>query len=752
MYRLSKISNYIVIIIIAFFILLAVYFQGLFFDDDLYLIEMIISLIFLFYIVINYKKLIILLSEPYIWLLVVIDLIFLIHSFSAVGQLAAFQQFFRWLMVTELFIFVILIKNKEFVSNLFWIVLVVTGVWTSIFGWLAAYNLVDFEDAFLSNRISSVFQYPNTFGALLAGILIAILIRGTSNKWVYSLSSISTYLLTLTIIFTYSRGTWLVLPIVWIIGLFFLSFKKQLLYIIHTLIIGIAIILTLTTITDTITTNSYQKGFIIIGITSAIIVLSYSALSFFINRINISIKSKTIRWVLPVLSIIVIIISLLMLSSPSIIEKLPDKLENRIKTINPETQSVQARKIFYKDSSELIKEGLLFGNGGGAWGELYNSYKSYPYVSGQTHNFYLQLATEIGIVGLLLFISFLLLILLSIIKNRNDLEEDQFNRVISFGSIALFLLIHSFIDFNMSYAYILGITMILLALIAYPIPYKFFRHKILSYISFVLIGIMLFISLINTSKFFYAVQVEKNIDYDYPTEASKQIEKIVLLNPYNLDYRFLKADFYYDLYEQTSNEETKQKILNEITYINNANSRNVNQVLKLSQTAVYLAYYLDAVQILEVSLKEMPWEEELYEQYFMFAFELAKYYQVNGDTLKSEELLNKIIYYYEVFLDKRKFLDSQITSLQYKEFKVSPYMKQYIGQVYIIYGEYDNGLELLIPLTKNSNEQIKENALVWTVYAYQQQNMQDEANIYLEIGKEFDILAKVELINNTWSK
>lgn len=752
MHNLIRISNYLVIIAISLFILLAAYFQGLFFDTDLYLVEIIISLLFTFFIVVNYKRLIALFAEPYIWVLIAIDIIYLVNSFSTIGQLSSYQQFFRWFMVTELFILVLLIKNKVWTSNLFWFSLIVAGLWTSIFGWLAVYNLVEFKDALLDYRITSVFQYANSFGALLAAILIGVLIRGTSNKWVYSLTSITTYLLTITIIFTYSRGTWLLLPIVWIIGLFFLPFKKQLLYILHTLLIGIAVVLTLSPINDTITNNSYVKGFIIIGIASIIVGLIYSTLSYIISKVNLPTKSDILRWFLPIISIIIIIIGLVLITSPAFIEKLPDTLEKRVEDINIETQSVQERGVFYKDASELIKDSFLFGHGGGAWEELYNSYKSYPYVSTQAHNFYFQLAVESGIVGLILLISLLLLILISIIKNRKNLAEDEYSRILSLGLTAFFLLVHSLIDFNMSYAYILGVTMILLALLAYPLPTRMSKNKAISYICIILIGIMLVTSFVNTSKFFYANSINKNMENYSTEEMNIQLERLISLNPYNLDYRFKKIDFHYNLYKQSNYEETKQKILDEILYINSTNPQDTGYILKLSQTAAYMGYYLDAIQILEDSLNKMMWEEELYEQYFMFSFELAKYYQTSGDTHNAEEALNRILDYYGQFLDRREFLDTQIESLQYKDFKPTQYMNLYAGKIYIVHGEYDKGLNLLIPLTKNKSQDIKEDAIVWTVYAYQQKNMQNKASNYLKIGEEFDVLNKVEDIRYVWDR
>ena len=750
---IRRTSFYIVLTSILAFILLTSYHRGLFFDTDLYYIEIIFSLLFIVYFFFNIKDALNIFTRPYIWFLIGIDILYFVQSFFAVNQLSAFQQFFRWLLVTQLFILILFLKNKKWVNDLVWLAIVITGIWTSIFGWVAAYDLTAFKDAFLNNRIASVFQYPNTFGALLAAILISILIRGTSSKWLYSLSSIASYFITITIIFTYSRGTWLVFPIVWIITLFFLSLKKQILYILHTLLIGLAIILSLPTINESLINKSYGKGFFIIGITSIITALIYSTLVYLLKKYKFEHKGKIIRWLIPILTLVVLIIGIFSIANPDIVEKFPDTIEKRIKSINLDIESVQVRGLFYQDAAKLIKENIIFGHGGGAWRELYYSYQSYPYISSQAHNFYFQFIVEIGVVGLILFISLLVFLLIPIIKSRNKLGEDELNRTLSYGLMAFMLLSHSFIDFNMSYLYFLSITFIALALIEYPVAYPIYqrktKRKTFAQFSMILIVILSVISLVYTVRFNYADKLMKDLNGKPISETEEQVEKTISFNPYEVSYRFIKINIYQQLYNQTKVEDYKKDVLKEALYIKESDPKNPSITLLLSQILAKNGYLKDSVELLEKSIVYAPWVEELYEQYFVYCFNLAEYYQKNGKTESAEELLYKILTYYNDITEKREFLDQQIPSLRYGAFRPTARMMLYAGQTNIIFKNYDEGLEYLITLTKNKDQKLREPAIMWVVFAYEQLNNQNKVEEYLKLDKNIDV-KEIQQIRDLW--
>ena len=151
-----------------------------------------------------------------------------------------------------------------------------TLAWTSIFALLAAVGLVEYQDAVLGNRLSSVYQYPNTYGATIGALLILTLFYvtgvershgakdtavddaksgikdvtkdgtkkerflfpyGRSDTRPLLLSAfkfVSAWLLPLlwvAFIYSFSRGAWVLLPVFWWLGLWAFSWRYQMRYI-----------------------------------------------------------------------------------------------------------------------------------------------------------------------------------------------------------------------------------------------------------------------------------------------------------------------------------------------------------------------------------------------------------------------------------------------------------------------------------------------------------------------------------------
>lgn len=753
MEHIRKSSFFILLAAVTLFIIGASYYRGLFFDTDIYWIEIVIGIIFSSYIMINFNEFKKIMSQPYVWLIIIVPLLYLIQAYFAQNQLLAFQQFFRWVMAAQFFIIMLLIKDKKLVKDIIWFSMLLMGVWTAIFGWLAAYQLVDFKDAFLRNRIASVFQYPNTFAVLLAALLLGILIRSTDKEWKYSLTSFFSFIIFITLIFTYSRGAWLIFAFMWIVTLFFLSLRKQILYLLHTILIGMGTILTLSSITESITNNLYKTGFKLIGLTAISIGLVYFIVVYFTSKLGRQIKQKWfIRWIIPVLIIVIGIGSYTSLTSPELLEKLPETIQKRISSINLETSSVVTRTLFNQNAKEMIKDYPIFGAGGGAWKEQYQRYQSFPYTSSQAHNFFYQMTIEIGLLGILTFISFLLLIIISIIKSRKQLEEDENNRLLTFGLMATLLLLHSFMDFNISYVYFQVLVIIILSMISYPLNWKFSKQKTLTYIMISVLIVTTLTSIIYSGKFIYANKVVKDIVGITFNEAEQKLDKAISLNPYEVKYRLQKISVYQQLLNKTQDNKIKQNILLEAEGILDMDQVNPAVMLQISQIYANMGYLSNSMQLLEKGIENGPWRKELYDQYIIYAFNLARYYKNQGDQVKYDEMINKINDLYNEILDKREFLDQQIPALQYRLFYPSEKMRLFVGQTYVVEDNPDEGLKLLEPLIKSKDETIKKQAIAWTIHAYDKLNNSNKVDEYIKLGADFRVEEIVEDIKRNWDK
>lgn len=135
-------------------------------------------------------------------------------------------------------------------------------------------------------------------------------------------------------------------------------------------------------------------------------------------------------------------------------------MATRLENINFQQHSVLERITFYKDAMKVVKDYPILGAGGGGWSSLYEHYQNNPYTSRQVHNFFLQYLIEVGILGFIVFMGFILYIFYKYIRgyvkrDRNDFENGFFYLI-----IALSILVHSLLDFNMSYAF-MGILVFL---------------------------------------------------------------------------------------------------------------------------------------------------------------------------------------------------------------------------------------------------------------------------------------------------
>lgn len=118
-----------------------------------------------------------------------------------------------------------------------------------------------------------------------------------------------------------------------------------------------------------------------------------------------------------------------------------------------ETKSGIERTIFYKDGMKIFKDHWLLGAGGGGWQLLNFSYQSYLYWSTQAHNYFVQIAVECGVLGLVvMFLLFIAigLVLINGLRYRNAANmQDSVLQAGLFAAIAA-MFMHSAIDFDLS--------------------------------------------------------------------------------------------------------------------------------------------------------------------------------------------------------------------------------------------------------------------------------------------------------------
>lgn len=160
---------------------------------------------------------------------------------------------------------------------------------------------------------------------------------------------------------------------------------------------------------------------------------------------------------------------------------------HRVKSIQPDTAELQIRTVYWSDSLLIIRDYWWGGTGGGGWRLLQHEYQSKAYFVKYVHNHYLQIAMDIGIIGLGFFLFFMIWFYIKAWKQRTNVQLSIDQKYWSKSIIILVsvILLHAGFDFDLSFPLIFGI---LLFLISSVMDGEFTKVHKLSGLSLVLIG------------------------------------------------------------------------------------------------------------------------------------------------------------------------------------------------------------------------------------------------------------------------
>jgi O-antigen ligase len=125
---------------------------------------------------------------------------------------------------------------------------------------------------------------------------------------------------------------------------------------------------------------------------------------------------------------------------------------HQIRSNDPEVDFTAGRRLIWRDTLEMIRSNLLFGVGLGAYRAAYPVYRDRdgsPSIFSQSHNDYLQVLADCGIVGGLIAVWFLVSVFHTV--SQSIRASDPLLSGVAFGSAAAILgiLIHSLVDFNL---------------------------------------------------------------------------------------------------------------------------------------------------------------------------------------------------------------------------------------------------------------------------------------------------------------
>lgn len=607
-------------------------------------------------------------------------------------------------------------------------------------------------------RLTSVFQYANSYAAyLIAIILVSLIVIANSRRRYIMITSL--LMLTpalISLVLTLSRGGIVTLPIVMILVLPFMRAGKQILSLIHLGIGSIASLAILNVVTSY--GLSLQHEFhshiaftawsILIG-TSVIVAGLGFAVQFVLapwvfrkvsgkwNRFE---SLRLSRLIFPVSGIVIGLLGMYALFGNSgFVRLLPEQIGTRIENMNWNQHSVLERETFYQDALRLWQDYPILGAGGGAWGAMYEKYQNNPYTSRQAHNFFLQTLVEVGLLGLLALLLFLGLVLYHFLRSYWKKPEDDKYPYLIFYTFAASILVHSLIDFDMSYVYLGALVYLslggMLAANELP-PFRFQQQRTNNstryiYPSFLLVASVIFL-------FISSNQLSGNRQY-YVSRANLTQQKPLpeVMNPLNAalskalhpEYADLKINLLTRLYEQTGDPSYSQEAEDLLATMEQREPYYKSFVYRKLQLLLLKEDYGGAVTLLESKIPDFPWDIQLYSELASIHYQYGALHRRNGRVKAAQEQWDQAFIVLDRVNEKAHYLDTlPEAQLQGRVFGLTPELALPLGQIYYSRGEFalaEPYLAMRVDPAFDDTGDIE--ALVYYIAALRKQNKDDPA-------------------------
>lgn len=678
-----------------------------------------------------------------------LPIMYLIAYFNAVTVHNAKLMVFTQFMVAAFFIIGLYIAEKKLHRTIIALSIQLSGYAVVIYGLMNLFGQAYFPNAMWeasesSFRMTSIFQYSNTY----AGFLTALFLTGLfliihSKQWQWRF--IHAFMLVpiwISFMLTYSRAALLVVPVLVLVILPFLRISKQFSYLIYmflAIVSSFAILSNISIVADKIATtldfaselgNTFsiwnEQPLIGWGLLLGTSVIVAAAIVFIHPRLlqwldKKTAAFKTSKWSFVAVPAIFIVIgtlaAALVLSSSGVRSLLPASIADRITNINFQQHSVLERMTFYKDALKVSADYPLIGAGGGAWTVLYEEYQNNPYSSRQAHSYFFQVLVEIGWIGLILLVAFLLSVYYLFVRAYFKNPELRGGHLFFF-ILSISILTHSIIDFDMSYGYLACIVFLSLgAMIATYheklrinslLPLQSKKWRIAYPITLSVLAIILLPWVYreyNANLSFHqamhlAVNERKPLDQILPS-----IDRSINNSPDHPDYTLKKINWMNQAFQQTGNAAYRQEIKKLMDQLKPFEP--YNRFLLLEEYNYYKTEndFEKVLRIVDEGVKKFNWDINFYEAAIMEYFMAGERDKETNPELTDTKWKYVLELYQEV-LDKIEQLKNlPEEQLQGRNFDVTLLIRQAVGLIHYYDGDYNAAIELLgQDITGNLND------------------------------------------------
>ncbi|MGP4038494.1 O-antigen ligase family protein [Gracilibacillus sp. D59] len=607
-----------------FFIFLAILFmitpfqQGLYFDTDFYPIHMVIYLLtFLLLVRVLYYR------DFTAWndivLILFIPICYIFSLIQAKHPNGAFEMVFRWTTYISFFYLLYWSVTKHHnIRQLAPYIFYFSGVMIAYHMLLNQFGLANYPGAFIKGRFAGVFQYPNTFGMVMIAFYMfgLVMLLGKKQDWRYVFFySIPLTAFIVTFLESYSRGMYLIFPLIWLIGICFFSFQLQLRYIMYsmiTILSGLFVFIILQTGNQMLS-----------GVTTVVMSLISFLLIWWIFRQDkwSPLKSNKIhRSILPLVIVLCGTLLILDIGNQGFFYKqLPASLQERITSISG-SSTARERVLMLEDAIEASSDARWTGYGGKAWESIYRDYQQLPYQAKKIHNEFVEIIVDIGYPGFLIIICILGYFLVRIWQNMRDADDRSIYIAILLSLCTIFA--HSFIDFNLAFGFVVFMIFWLMA-IGLKTSTKPNEPKKLPFYTLGMYAVILLFALIFSYRFMQAdIAYQKAMDKENLVEREQYLVKATSYNSFDTEYWYQLSETLIDQQDEMEvNDSIIKNAVDNMATLEPLNSQVMFQsgvlLEKINEKKKALNHYKRALEL-------DPFDSRIYQAIISISVDLVK--------------------------------------------------------------------------------------------------------------------------------
>ncbi|MDI3522125.1 MAG: hypothetical protein PWP43_307 [Bacillota bacterium] len=636
---------------------------------------------------------------------------------AAIGELLKNLNYFLllWLALE-------LVREKRDLG-IFLRALVLAGVATAVLGVGVAAGTFAYKGAFEGGRLSSSFQYPNTFASYLATLtLLAVALAAeTPRLWEKPLLSSAAGFMLLTFLFTQSRGALLILPPAALVLLIAAPRGTRPAVFWHLLAAGAGALACAGPFGTALAAKGgggallWQWSALAAGLAGAL-----SLLALPLARLSAGPYRRAAAVALAGVLVAVLAVAVVKVGPAKL---LPANLLARFKTISLSTHGAAERIWWTRDAFRMVQDRPILGAGGGGWDALYHQYQYYLYWSNQVHNHWLQTWVEVGTVGFLAFLALWGAALYCALRVL-VLSQDTGLRLLTAGILAAALNLgaHSFIDFNLSLSAVSFTLWTLLALAQAAAQ----QGDCLPALSFArtravwpgaVAALLAALTMTGAGSllvgFNYGQQGAKFLEYNNIPFAIQRFEQAIKYDPLTASYKIDLAQCLEKTGQKKKDEKLIRRALDLVRRGQQQEPTNATFAAIRAAMVFRHGFVDEGLTYAERVVELMPRRAADYESLAQAYVEAARYYQKKGETARADELLAKLDALPSRIEKLLAATPERYRSLGEPPLAVTPRLNIYVGAGKYLAGQYDEAQAQLAPLAADKDKNLQAEARLW---------------------------------------